>query len=174
VIAIRSATSERIKMKHQLDLTHGKIEQKIFIIRNKKIMVDRDLAFLYGVETKALNQEEFKNWKSQFVTSNSERMGLRKQPFAFTEHGILMLSSVLNSDKAIEVNIQIMRTFTKLRELMTTPKEVNLIDGNLFLRIDDEMVASLKKVAAKKGLGYLTLIRVWIAERLSKENRLQK
>ena len=106
-------------------------------------MIDRDLAFLYEVETKVLNQavkrnlhrfpedfmfqlteEEFKDWKSQIVTSNSERMGLRKKPRAFTEHGILMLSSVLNSAKAIEVNIQIMRTFTKLRELMLVHKDL--------------------------------------------------
>lgn len=117
------------------------IENKIFIIRGKKVMIDRDLANLYGVATKALNQavrrnlerfpedfmfqlrkEEFRNWKSRIVTSNSEKMGLRKSPLAFTEHGILMLSSVLHSPRAIQVNIQIMRAFVKLRELMITHK----------------------------------------------------
>lgn len=87
-------------------------------------MLDRDLAFLYGVETRVLNQavrrnikrfpsdfmfqltkKEIKNWISQIVTSNREKMGLRKNPLAFTEHGILMLSSVLNSERAIQVNI---------------------------------------------------------------------
>lgn len=113
------------------------IENKILWIRNQKVMLDRDLARLYNVETKVLNQavkrnidrfpedfmfqlslEEFKNWKSQIVTSNKDKMGLRKLPFAFTEHGILMLSSVLSSKRAVQVNIQIMRTFTKLKKLM--------------------------------------------------------
>jgi DNA-binding PadR family transcriptional regulator len=98
-------------------------------------MLDRDLAELYKVETKVLNQavkrnikrfpsdfmfqlskEEFENWRSQFVTSNSDRMGLRRAPYAFTEQGVYMLATVLKSDVAIEVNIAIMRTFTKLRE----------------------------------------------------------
>jgi hypothetical protein len=133
-------------MKQQLSLiTQEKIAQRIFLIRDKKVMLDRDLAFLYGVETKALNQavkrnikrfpedfmfqltnEELNNWKSQFVTSNADRKGLRKRPHAFTEYGILMLSSILNSDMAIDVNIQIMRTFTKLRELMLVHKDLRI------------------------------------------------
>ncbi len=129
----------------------------IYIIRGMKVMLDRDLAALYGVPTKALNQAvkrnserfpgdfmfqmnqaEFKNWRSQFVTSNSDkknwrsqfvmsnsdRMGLRRPPFAFTEHGVLMLSSVLNSPRAIQVNIQIMRTFVKLRDMLRTDDEL--------------------------------------------------
>ena len=68
-----------------------------------------------------LTPAEVKNWKSQFVTSNSRlKMGLRKRPYAFTENGVAMLSSVLKSRRAVEVNIQIMRTFTKLRELLNT------------------------------------------------------
>jgi len=100
-------------------------------------MLDRDLAELYGVETKRLKEqvrrnikrfpedfmfeltkEELKNWRSQFATSNQDIMGLRISPFAFTEHGILMLSSILKSERAVQVNIQIMRTFTKLREAL--------------------------------------------------------
>jgi len=106
-------------------------------------MLDRDLALLYGVETRALNQavrrnikrfpedfmfqltkEEMEIWKSQIVISNKERMGLRKRPYAFTENGVAMLSSVLNSERAITVNIQIMRTFTRLREMLATHKEL--------------------------------------------------
>ena len=103
-------------------------------------MLDRDLAELYGVPTKVLNQavkrnldrfpgdfmfiltkEEAENWKSQFVTSNSKiKMGLRKRPSAFTEQGIAMLSSVLNSQRAIHVNIQIIRTFTKIKEMLAS------------------------------------------------------
>ncbi len=118
---------------------HEKIENRILFIRGTKVMLDKDLAALYGVRTKVLNQavkrniqrlpidfmfqltkDEFENWKSQFVTSKSYRMGLRKIPYAFTEQGVAMLSSVLHSERAIQVNIQIMRTFTKLRQLMAT------------------------------------------------------
>ena len=119
------------------------IASKIYLIRGKKVMLDRDLAFLYGTETRILNQAvkrnirrfpddfmfqiteyEVKNWISQIVTSNKEKMGLRKRPLAFTEHGILMLSSVLNSKKAIQVNIQIMRTFTQLRRMLLTNQDL--------------------------------------------------
>lgn len=115
-----------------------RIESRIFVIRGKKVMLDRDLAGLYGVETKVLNQAvrrnlerfpedfmfnlsevELKNWKSQFVTSNREKMGIRYLPLVFTEQGVAMLSSVLKSQRAILVNIQIIRTFTKLREMIS-------------------------------------------------------
>ena len=120
-----------------------RIISKIYYVRNKKVMLDRDLAELYGVKTKVLKQavrrnmkrfpedfmfelskEEFENWRSQFVTSNSDKMGLRHNPMAFTEQGVAMLSSVLNSDRAIQVNIQIMRAFTKLREMLSTHEEL--------------------------------------------------
>ncbi len=116
-----------------------RIESKILFVRDQKVMLDRDLAKLYGVETRVLNQavsrnkerfpkdfmfqltkEELENWKSQIVMSNPEKMGLRRKPYAFTEQGVAMLSSVLNSKRAIQVNIQIMRTFTKLREILLT------------------------------------------------------
>jgi hypothetical protein len=119
------------------------IEKHILIIRSQKVMLDRDLAFLYGVETRVLNQavrrnierfpedfmfqltkEEMDNWRSQIVISNKEKMGLRRRPYAFTENGVAMLSSVLNSSKAIQVNIQIMRTFTKIREMIASHKEL--------------------------------------------------
>lgn len=108
-------------------------------------MLDRDLAALYGIETRVLKQavrrnisrfpedfmfelskEEFQNWRSQFVTSNSDKMGLRYVPMAFTEHGILMLSSVLNSEKAIQTNIQIIRIFTKVRQMLLDTTEMKL------------------------------------------------
>ena len=119
------------------------IESKILFIRGKKVMLDRDLAVLYNVETRVLNQavrrninrfpkdfmfqltkEEMDNWKSQMVISNKEKMGLRRRPNAFTENGVAMLSSVLNSERAITVNIQIMRTFTNLREMLSTHREL--------------------------------------------------
>jgi hypothetical protein len=101
-----------------------RITSKIYIIRDVKVIMDRDLAALYRVETKVLKQsvrrninrfpndfmfelsrEEFQNWRSQFVTSKSDRMGLRYAPMVFTEQGVAMLSSVLNSKRAIQVNI---------------------------------------------------------------------
>ncbi len=118
---------------------------KIYFIRGKKVMLDRDLAEMYGVETRVLNQavrrnkdrfpkdfifqlsdKEFENWKSQLVISNSEKMGLRKKPLAFTEQGVSMLSGVLNSPVAIQVHIQIIRIFTKMRELLLTNKDILL------------------------------------------------
>lgn len=116
---------------------------KIYYIRGYKVMLDEDLAELYQVPTRQLNQqikrnierfpedfmfqltdEEFKNLKSQFVTSSWG--GRRKLPSAFTEHGVLMLSSVLSSKRAVAVNIQIMRIYTKLRELLLTHKNILL------------------------------------------------
>jgi hypothetical protein len=119
------------------------IINKIILLRNQKVLLDRDLADLYGVETRGLNQavkrnikrfpddfmfqmtkEEFEIWKSQIVISKNDRMGLRKPPYVFTEQGVAMLSSVLNSDRAILVNIQIMRVFTKMRALLESHKEI--------------------------------------------------
>jgi hypothetical protein len=121
-----------------------RIEKAILIIRGQKVMLDRDLAALYGVSTKVLNQavsrnrkrfpedftfqlsqEEFEDWRSQIVTSNpAAKMGLRRKPYAFTEQGVAMLSSVLRSERAIEVNIAIMRAFVRLREILATHKEL--------------------------------------------------
>ncbi len=117
------------------------IQSKIFVIRGKKVLIDRHLAELYGVPTKVLNQavkrnikrfpldfvfelteEEIHNLRSQIVTSSWG--GLRYKPYAFTENGVAMLSSVLNSERAIQVNIQIMRVFTKLREMLSTHEEL--------------------------------------------------
>lgn len=116
---------------------------RILLIREQKVILDRELALLYGVETRALKQAvrrnikrfpedfmfqlttaEFKSWRSQTVMSNSDKKGLRHRPFAFTEQGVAMLSSVLKSERAIEVNILIMRAFVKLREILSTHKKV--------------------------------------------------
>ena len=117
------------------------IETKIILIRGKKMMLDKDLAVLYRVTTGNLNKavkrnidrfpedfmfqlikEEFKNLMFQNGISSWD--GTRKLPLAFTENGVAMLSSVLNSDRAIKVNIQIMRTFTRLREMLMTHKDL--------------------------------------------------
>ena len=133
-------------MSKEITIPDEIITSKIYLIREQKVMVDRDLAELYGVETKylkrqvkrnadrfpedfmfELTKEEFTNWRSQFVTSNSsDKMGLRYAPYVFTEQGVAMLSSVLNSPKAIAVNIKIIRVFTKLREMLFNNKDLLL------------------------------------------------
>lgn len=121
------------------------VKEKIFIIRGKKVMLDSDLAMFYGVETKVLNQSLKRNierfpkdfmfqlnkaelsllQRSQFVTFEREKIKYTKYlPFAFTEQGIAMLSSVLKSQRAIQINIQIIRIFTKLREMIDSYKEL--------------------------------------------------
>jgi phage regulator Rha-like protein len=119
------------------------ITNKIYFIRGTKIMLDRDLAELYGVETKQLKRavrrnidrfpddfmyeltkKELEDWRCQIGTSNAIKMGLRYPPLAFTEQGVAMLSSVLNSKRAIQVNIQIMRAFNKLRQMLVTHKDL--------------------------------------------------
>ena len=116
---------------------------KIFLIRDTKVMLDRDLAGLYGVETKVLKQavrrnikrfpddfmfdlthQEFRDLRSQIVTSKWG--GVRYPPMAFTEQGVAMLSSILRSDTAINANIQIMRAFTKLRQMLMTHEDLKM------------------------------------------------
>jgi hypothetical protein len=131
-------------MNHTPELfTEEVITNKIHLVRGLRVMFDDDLAELYKVPTKVLNQavrrnlfrfpedfmfqltdNEYKNLKSQFVTSSWG--GRRKLPLAFTEHGVAMLSSILNSEAAILVNIQIIRIFSKMRELMMTHKDILL------------------------------------------------
>ena len=129
----------RVKMTELVPV--DRIASKIYLLRGTKVMLDRDLAELYGVETKRLKEqvrrnierfpedfmfeltkEELINLRSQFATSSWG--GARYSPMAFSEHGILMLSSVLKSERAVQVNIQIMRTFTKLREALLDNKDL--------------------------------------------------
>ena len=130
-------------MKKVSSLSEESIINKIYVIRGLKVMIDRDLAELYGVETRVLNQsvrrhrkrfpedfmfqmteKEFTDWKSQIEISKSDKMGLRKAPLVFTEQGVAMLSSVLNSDRAISVNIQIIRAFSRMRQMLASHKEI--------------------------------------------------
>ena len=132
------------KQEKELVVPDEVIMNKIFLIRNQKVMLDRDLAEMYGVETGVLNQavkrnisrfpgdfmfqlnnEEYKSLISQIVTSKKEgRGGTRKLPFAFTEQGVAMLSSVLRSETAIQVNIQIIRVYTKMKQVLLDNKEL--------------------------------------------------
>ncbi len=126
-----------------ITINDDRIISKIFYIRGQKVMLDEDLAKLYNVETKRLNEQvkrnidrfpkdfmfqltpkEFGNLKSQIATSSWG--GKRKLPLAFTEHGILMLSGVLNSKVAIKVNVRIIRIFIKMREMLLTHKDILL------------------------------------------------
>jgi len=164
-------------------VVQGEISSKILTLRGRQVMLDRDLAELYQVETKVLNQavkrnlkrfpldfmfqvteNEYENLRSQFVTSKKGHGGRRYMPFVFTEQGIYMLATVLKSDVAIDVNIAIMRTFTKLREFS---KHYNALAKQL-IEIDrkhdkqykelrkvlDELVAS-SKVVDEKVMGFL-------------------
>lgn len=125
---------------------------KIFLVRGKKVMLDDDLAQLYRVQTRRLNEQvqrnkvrfpldfmfqlsavEWENLMSQIATSSWG--GRRKLPFAFTEHGVLMLSSVLNSRRAIQVNIQIMRIFAPMCELALTSQDILLKLDSLEQRV---------------------------------------
>jgi len=194
---------ENIHKKELTIIPNERIINKIFLIRNKKIMLDRDLAELYQVETKVLNQavkrnlerfpedfmfqltkEEFENLKFQIETSSSRYQigtsGLRSQivtlkngrgqhikylPYAFTEQGVAMLSSVLNSKRAIQVNIQIIRTFTQFRELLMTNKALSKKIENLekkFEKHDDKIKQVfdvlkqlfMEKAKPKKQIGF--------------------
>ncbi len=163
------------------------IINQIYLIRGHKVMLDRDLAKLYNVDTKQLkrqvkrnierfpedfmfemSKEEFEKWRSQFGTSNSsDKMGLRYAPYVFTEQGVSMLSSVLNSKKAIEVNIQIVRVFTRIRQMLTDNTEIRLAIEKLEKKSDnhsknielvfqylDELLKKKDKQKPRKQIGY--------------------
>ncbi len=131
------------------------VMNKIYMIRNQKVMLDRDLAELYQVDTKRLNEQvkrnskrfpddfmfqltqlEFDNLKSQNATSSWG--GIRKLPLVFTEQGVAMLSGILSSDRAIAVNIQIMRIFTKVRQMLTDTTELRLDIEKIKKKLDNQ------------------------------------
>ncbi|MDP1800645.1 MAG: ORF6N domain-containing protein [Bacteroidota bacterium] len=173
--------------KNELTVPDEIVMNKIYFIRGQKVMLDRDLAELYGVETKQLkrqvlrntdrfpedfmfelNKEEFENWRRQIGTSNSsDKMGLRYAPYAFTEQGVAMLSSVLNSKKAIAVNIQIIRIFTKIRQMLVDNTELRLEIEKIKKKLDnhgknmevvfqylDELLEKKNAPKIRKKIGY--------------------
>ncbi len=135
----------------------SQIENMIYVIREQRVMLDSDLARLYGIETKqlkradfmfVLNNQELSHLRYQFGTSSSSHGGARFLPMVFTENGVAMLSSVLNSEQAVQVNISIMRIFTKLRSFLLLENDLKhrmdkLEDGSnrlfkiVFERLDD-------------------------------------
>ena len=152
-------------------LEENSIRSKIHVIRGQQVMLDRDLAELYGVETKVLNQavkrnndrfpenfmfqlndKEFENWRSQFVTSNSDKMGLRRPPYVFTEQGVAMLSAVLKSDIAVKVSIRIMNAFVSMRHILQNNAEIfaelktmrqHQVDTDVHLKQTDKKIDEL-------------------------------
>jgi len=165
-------------------IVEQKILSRIYVIRNEKVMLDQDLAEMYGVETKQLKRQvkrnierfpkdfmftltakEFENLRSQVGTSSWG--GTRYMPMAFTEQGVAMLSSILSSKVAIEVNIKIIRVFTKMREYALTHKEILLqlsklekeIKGNtkdienIFIVLK-ELIAKDAKPAPRNKIGF--------------------
>jgi len=167
------------------------IINKIFLIRGQKIMLDTDLAELYQIETRRLNEQVKRNLKrfpsdfmfqltekeleilmSQIATSrfsnNSKGWGgIRKLPYVFTEHGVLMLSSVLNSDRAIEVNINIMRIFSRIRQMLMDNTELRLAFEEIKKKTEnntknievvfqylDELLEKRKNPTRRKAIGY--------------------
>lgn len=130
-------------MKQNFVISSKLIDHQIFLIRGQKVMLDFHLAELYGVETKTLNKavsrnlnrfpedftfqltsEEWNSLRFQFGTSKSGRGGRRYLPFAFTEHGTIMLASVLNSQRAVEASVYVVRAFVRLREVLTSHKDL--------------------------------------------------
>jgi len=136
-------------MGHEINIINSNdIQSRIFTIRGLQVIADRDLAELYQVATKVLNQavkrnagrfpddfifqlsqDEFENWRSQFVTSNGDRMGLRRPPYVFTEAGVSMLASVLKSETAVKMSVQIVRAFVGMRKFIAN-------NAAIFQRLD--------------------------------------
>lgn len=157
------------------------IKAKIYTIRGLQVMLDRDLAELYGVETRRLNEQvkrnserfpnefmfqltkqELENWISQFATSNKELMGLRKLPFAFSEQGVSMLSAVLKSKSAIEMSIQIIKSFVAMKKFMVNNalifQRLDILEQKQFLTNEkiDLILSAIedKSIKPKQGIFY--------------------
>ncbi len=169
------------KNEKQALIPDERIMSRIYFIRGEKVMFDRDLAELYGVETRILkqavkrnldrfpsdfmfqlNKKELEIWRSQIVMSKSDKQGLRWLPIVFTEQGVAMLSAVLKSKRAVAVSIQIVRTFVKLREILSTHtklrEKVELMEDKYdkSFKVVFQMIARLMKEDAqpKKRIGF--------------------
>jgi hypothetical protein len=164
------------------------VMNKIYLIRNQKVMLDSDLAELYQVETKVLNQQVKRNLKrfpvdfmfqltinewdmmrSQFVTASQSKRNISASPYVFTEQGVAMLSSVLKSDRAISVNIQIMRIFSKIRQMLFDNTDLRLDIEKMKKKFDnqdknmeivfrylDELLEKKEKPIERNKIGYNT------------------
>jgi len=172
------------KVNHRLTVSAERIERSIYLIRGEKVMLDSDLAELYGVETKILNKavkrnlerfpkdfmfqlnyQEVARLRFQNGTSKTGRGGSRYLPYVFTEQGVAMLSGVLTSPRAVKVNVEIMRAFVRLRQLLASHKELarKLEELEWHLRDHDEQIQAIfaairqlmvPKVAPDKRIGF--------------------
>jgi phage regulator Rha-like protein len=161
-----------------------KILNRIYVVRNEKIMLDRDLAELYGVETKRLKETvkrnierfpkdfmfemtttEFTKWKESTALSAADKQGLRYAPFCFTEQGVTMLSCILNSKTAIEVNLRVIRVFVKMREYALTHKEILMQLAKL-----EKEVSSNNKTTERNSKDIENIFMV-LKELLAKESK---
>ncbi len=179
------------KQESSLFIPDERVMNKIYYIRGLKVMLDEDLAELYGVETRRLNEQvkrnpdrfpedfmfqltpgEFTNLMSHIATSSffddkPDWGGRRKLPYVFTEHGVLMLSSVLKSSRAVQVNIQVMRIFTRIRQMLTDNVELRLEIENIKKKVSsqdknievvfqylDELVEKKEESKTRKRIGF--------------------
>ncbi|MBN1493501.1 MAG: ORF6N domain-containing protein [Candidatus Omnitrophica bacterium] len=166
-------------------LSHKVVESKIYLIRNKRVMLDKDLALLYGTSTKSLNlavkrnkfrfpddfmfkltTAEYASLRFQFETSKTKG-GRRYVPYAFTEQGVAMLSSVLNSRRAIEVNIQIMRTFTQLREMLVS----NEMLRTRIEKIEEKFLATIEENDARFKIIFDTIKKMLTPDKPGEEKK---
>lgn len=177
-LQVRNLNLQFVKFKNfmneKTNIPNEIITSNIYFIRDQKVMLDRDLATLYNVETKQLKRqvrrnidhfpkdfmfeltkEEFENWRSQFGTSNSDKMGLRILPMVFTKQGIAMLSSVLHSKTAIKVNIQIIRIFTKMKSLLLTHKDLIIKLKEVEEKVTSHQIMSFRQsLKERRGISY--------------------
>jgi hypothetical protein len=147
-------------------LAEESIVNRIYMIRDQKVMIDRDLAELYGVETKRLkeavrrninrfppdfmfemNIKELENWRTQFASSKEDLLGLRYTPFCFSEQGVTMVSCILNSERAVSVNIQVIRVFSKMRGSLMMSKDIFL----KLEQLEKRMMHQDKKISKNEG-----------------------
>jgi hypothetical protein len=152
-------------------LVRQTIEQHIFLVRGQKVLLDSDLAELYGVPVKALNQAVKRNsdrfpddflmrlteseataLRSQFVTSNAKHGGRRYLPYAFTEHGAIMAAAVLKSQRAVEMSVFVVRAFIRLREVLATHKELAARVAELERKLQTHDVSIQNLLATIRGL----------------------
>lgn len=177
------------------------IEKKIYLVRSQKVMLDSDLAELYEVETRSLvqavkrnigrfppdfmfqlNNQEVTTLRSQFVISKSGKGGRRYTPYVFTEQGVAMLSSVLNSERAVQVNIAIMRAFVKLREMISSHKDLakkldeleKKYDAQFQVVFDALRQLMTSPVPGKKKIGFLVREKSAKYRTLNRKNARQK
>src|ERR1700756_947271 len=156
----KQITATLLRMPRQRGMFASAVESRIFFLRHQRVVLDADLAQLYGVSVKRLNEQVKRNHerfpsdfmfrlsekeqtalRSQFATSKKRRGGRRYMPYAFTEHGAIMAATVLNSSRAVEMSVYVMRAFVKLRELLSSNRELARRFAQLETRLDRKLTS---------------------------------